>query len=50
MSKIIIRTEAWNSKNGTVIKAVARHLDGTFIGATNQTDNVPYLVTIEGKK
>lgn len=50
MSKIIIRTEAWNGKNGTIIKAVARHLDGTFIGATNQTDNIPYAVALEGRK
>lgn len=44
MSKIVIRTEKWNTKNGEVIKAVARTEDGIFIGATNQTKAIPFEV------
>ena len=40
MSKIIVRTEAWTTKTGIVIKAVARDEKGTFLGATNQTASV----------
>lgn len=37
MSNIIIRTEAWNTSKGIVIKAVARNEQGLILGATNQT-------------
>lgn len=40
MSNIVIRTEAWNTKTGTVIKAVVRNEKGIFLGATNQTASV----------
>lgn len=40
MSKIIIATEVWNTKQGTVVKAVARTDKGIFLGATNQTANI----------
>jgi hypothetical protein len=35
--KVIIATEAWNTRKGNVAKAVVRKTDGTFVGATNQT-------------
>lgn len=35
--KVTIATEVWNTKQGKVIKAVARDEKGTFLGATNQT-------------
>ena len=35
--KVIIATEAWNTRKGTIAKAVVRKTDGTFVGATNQT-------------
>ena len=38
--KAIVRTEVWNTKQGQVIKAVARDEHGTFLGATNQTEAV----------
>lgn len=53
MSKIIIRTEAWSTKSGIVIKAVARDARGTFLGATNQTAAVRTPVAsplVVGKK
>lgn len=40
MTKIVLATEVWNTKNGAVIKAVARDENGTFLGATNQTDSI----------
>ena len=46
MSKVIIRTEQWNTKTGKIVKAVARDESGTFIGATNQTDSF----VLEGRK
>jgi hypothetical protein len=39
--KVIVRTETWNTAAGKVVKAVARTTDGTFLGATNQTEAVP---------
>ncbi len=39
--KIVIATEKWNTKNGEIYKAVVRTADGKFIGATNQTKNIP---------
>ena len=39
--KIVIATERWNTKNGEVIKAVVRGANGEFLGATNQTTNIP---------
>ena len=39
MSKVIIRTEHWNTKTGKIIKAVARDEKGKIVGATNQTAN-----------
>lgn len=41
MSKIIVRTEKWNTKQGPVIKAVVRDEKSRFIGATNQTKSIP---------
>jgi hypothetical protein len=35
--KVIVATEVWNTKQGKVVKAVARDEYGTFLGATNQT-------------
>lgn len=40
MNKIVIATEVWNTKNGEVVKAVARDENGTFLGATNQTSGI----------
>jgi hypothetical protein len=40
-TKIVISTEKWNTKSGEVYKAVVRTADGKFIGATNQTTNIP---------
>lgn len=34
---VVVRTELWNTRRGIVSKAVVRHLDGTFVGVTNQT-------------
>jgi hypothetical protein len=39
MSKVIIRTEQWNTKTGKIVKAVARDEAGKIVGATNQTSN-----------
>ena len=39
--KIVIATEKWATKNGEVYKAGVRTADGKFIGATNQTKNIP---------
>lgn len=50
MSNIIIRTEAWNTKQGIVIKAVARSEEGTFLGATNQTASVEVAPLVVGAK
>lgn len=44
LSKIIVRTETWNTKEGSVIKAVARTDKGIFLGATNQTQAVPFEI------
>ena len=41
MAKLVVSTEKWNTKNGQVLKAVVRTMDGKFIGATNQTKAVP---------
>lgn len=50
-----VRTEQWSTRNGRVAKAVVRRLDGTFIGATNETGTVKARtprprVTIKGKR
>lgn len=45
---IVIRTESWNTKNGQVIKAVARDEAGKILGATNQTATV--TATLVGRK
>lgn len=45
---ITIRTEAWETKKGIAIKAVARDEKGRILGATNQTATVTPLVV--GKK
>lgn len=39
--KIVISTEVWNTQNGEVYKAVVRDANGKFLGATNQTKNIP---------
>jgi hypothetical protein len=49
VSKVIVRTEKWNTRQGPVIKAVVRTVDGTFIGATNQTQSTPQTLVIVGK-
>jgi hypothetical protein len=49
VSKVIVRTEKWNTKQGAVIKAVVRTPEGTFIGATNQTKVTPQTIVIVGK-
>lgn len=49
MSKVIVRTEQWNTKKGAVIKAVVRDEKGIFIGATNQTQVIPQTLVIVGK-
>jgi hypothetical protein len=40
-TKIVISTEKWATKNGDVYKAVVRDANGKFLGATNQTTNIP---------
>jgi hypothetical protein len=40
MAKVIVRTETWNTRDGKIIKAVARDASGTFLGATNQTAGI----------
>ena len=50
MSKVIVRTEKWNTKQGTVIKAVVRDENGIFLGATNQTMPIQQVVNIVGSK
>lgn len=39
--KIVIATEKWNTENGEIYKAVVRNANGQFLGATNQTKNIP---------
>ena len=39
--KIVIATEKWNTTNGEIYKAVVRDANGKFLGATNQTKNIP---------
>jgi len=39
--KIVIATEKWATANGDVYKAVVRDANGKFLGATNQTKNIP---------
>ncbi len=50
MSKIIVRTEAWTTKTGIVIKAVARDAEGHLLGATNQTASVEVAPLVVGAK
>lgn len=40
-TKIVISTEKWNTQKGEVYKAVVRDANGKFLGATNQTTNIP---------
>lgn len=40
-TKIVISTEKWNTSKGEIYKAVVRTADGKFLGATNQTTNIP---------
>jgi hypothetical protein len=35
--RLAVRTEIWNTKSGEGVKAVVRNPNGTFDGATNQT-------------
>lgn len=44
VSKVIVRTEKWNTRAGEVIKAVARTDKGIFLGATNQTQAIPFAI------
>lgn len=49
MNKIVLATEVWNTKQGEVVKAVARDERGTFLGATNQTAPIsipPFLIGV----
>ena len=39
-----VRTEQWNTKTGTVVKAVVRDEKGRLIGATNQTATIKVQV------
>lgn len=48
--KIVITTEVWNTRNGQVIKAVARDTKGKIIGATNQTAAVAAPLVLVGRK
>lgn len=48
MSKVILATEVWNTKQGKVIKAVARTDKGIFLGATNQTDSISIPLHLVG--
>lgn len=48
---IVIRTEAWNTRKGIVVKAVARDNKGKILGATNQTAAVRTIPeVVVGKK
>lgn len=53
--KVIVATEIWNVNGTPVAKAVVRKTDGTFVGATNQTQAfaankiVRPRVTIQGR-
>lgn len=38
--KVIVSTEVWNTRQGTIAKAVVRDSKGAFLGATNQTKGV----------
>lgn len=35
--RLTVRTEFWDTKSGSGVKAVVRNPNGTFDGATNQT-------------
>jgi hypothetical protein len=48
--KIVIATEKWATKNGEVYKAVVRTADGKFLGATNQTTNIPVKQKAQRKR
>lgn len=48
MSKIVLATEVWNTHKGAVVKAVARTPEGTFVGATNQTDAISVPLSLVG--
>lgn len=48
MSKIIVRTEQWDTAKGAIVKAVTRNEDGTFLGATNQTKPVSLATLVVG--
>ena len=39
--KVIASTEVWARSTGKVAKAVFRNTNGTFVGATNQTKEIP---------
>lgn len=41
---VILATEVWNTREGKVVKAVARTAEGTFLGATNQTAAIAPVV------
>jgi hypothetical protein len=48
--KVLISTEAWSTKQGTVAKAVVRTVDGKFLGVTNQTKAIkPSSLTLIGR-
>ena len=40
---IVIRTETWETRRGTIAKAVVRDNKGRFNGVTNQTQNIALL-------
>ena len=41
---VILSTEVWSTREGKVVKAVARTSEGTFLGATNQTAAIAPVV------
>lgn len=41
---MIVRTETWNTRKGTVVKAVVRTEQGKIVGATNQTGNLTLVI------
>lgn len=46
---IVVRTEKWNTKTGTIVKAVVRDEKGKLIGVTNQTKPVSIPQELIGK-
>lgn len=47
---IVIRTETWTTKQGLIVKAVARDERGRLFGATNATRNIDVSELLVGIK